>query len=128
MDLRSPALSASRSTASPPDGGFDEFYASTFASLVVQLTAYTRNQVEAQDAVQEAFVRAWPRWERLSSYEDPAAWVRRVAWNLATSRWRRGRVALRAMLTSRADHVLPAGPERVDLERALATLPGQQRR
>ena len=40
---------------------FAEFYAASFQRLVGQLYAMTGDQCEAQDAVQEAFVRAWAR-------------------------------------------------------------------
>ena len=43
---------------------------------------------ETQDLVQEAFIRAWKRWDRIRRYDDPVAWVRRVAWNLAMTRHR----------------------------------------
>lgn len=35
----------------------------------------------AEDAVQEAFAQAHIHWKRISRYDDPAAWVRRVALN-----------------------------------------------
>ena len=57
---------------------FDDFYAANYADLVVQIYAYFGDRQEAQDVVQEAFTRALARWRRLSGYEDPAAWVRRV--------------------------------------------------
>ena len=48
----------------------------------MQLAAYTGDRGQAQDLVQEAFCRAFARWDRLAGYDDPLAWVRRVAWNL----------------------------------------------
>jgi RNA polymerase sigma-70 factor (ECF subfamily) len=44
---------------------------------------------EAEDVAQEAFLRAWRLWPSISRYDDPVGWVRRVAWNLASSRLRR---------------------------------------
>src|SRR5256885_14407346 len=79
---------------SPRPDDFSEFYAAHFHSLTVQLFAHTGDLSEAQDVVQEAFCRALARWSRLVTYDDPVAWVRRVAWNLATSRWRRVRTAV----------------------------------
>jgi hypothetical protein len=56
--------------------------------------------------------------------------VRRVAWNLATSRWRRARVAARFARAhaDRAERAPSPGPERVALAAALANLPAQHRR
>jgi RNA polymerase sigma-70 factor, ECF subfamily len=71
--------------------GFDEFYVESRDRLVRQVAALTGDPVEALDHVQEAFIRAWTRWDRISGYDDPEAWVRRVACNQAVSKWRRAR-------------------------------------
>lgn len=68
------------------DESFDSFYAAQFQPLTLQLYAYTADVSLAQDAVQEAFTRAWPRWDTLLGYDNPAAWIRRVAMNVAMSR------------------------------------------
>jgi RNA polymerase sigma-70 factor (ECF subfamily) len=107
---------------------FDDFYGAHFGALVSQLRAGTNDLAEAQDVVQEAFCRAWGRWDRLSGYDDPLGWVRRVAWNLAISRWRRARTALRFLAFQRPQHAAGPGPERLDLDAALARLPINQRR
>jgi RNA polymerase sigma-70 factor (ECF subfamily) len=118
-------------TDSGPPGantGFDEFYAACFRPLTTQLYAYTGDMAAAQDVVQDAFCRALTRWKRVAELDDPAGWVRRVAWNLATSRWRRARTAMAFARRHREEHVAEPGPDRVALAAALATLPEQQRR
>ena len=109
---------------------FDDVYAAHFADLTVQLYAYFGDRQEAQDVVQEAFCRAYSRWKTVSRYDDPVAWIRRVAWNLAVSRWRRARTALTFLRRQRpGDAELDGpGPDRVALVTALATLPPTQRR
>ncbi|MEV4496660.1 SigE family RNA polymerase sigma factor [Micromonospora arborensis] len=107
---------------------FDEFYHAHFRGLVVQLTAYTGDRGQAQDLVQEAFCRAYARWDRLARYEDPLAWVRKVAWNLGHNRWRRLRTAQTWLLRQRETHVAEPSPDRVALDTALAKLPPKQRR
>lgn len=109
---------------------FDELYAAHFGDLTVQLYAYFGDRQEAQDVVQEAFCRALARWRTVARYDDPVAWVRRVAWNLALSKWRRARTALTFLRKQHgADiHLDGPGPERVALVAALATLPAQYRR
>jgi RNA polymerase sigma-70 factor (ECF subfamily) len=108
--------------------GFDDFYAVHFPVLTVQLAAYLGDVTEAQDVVQEAFLRAWSRWERLETYDEPVTWVRRVAWNIATSRWRRMRTAASFLHRQRVGVVEGPSPDRVALDRALAALPDNQRR
>jgi RNA polymerase sigma-70 factor, ECF subfamily len=109
---------------------FDDVYAAHYADLTVQLYAYFGDRQEAQDVVQEAFCRALARWRTVATYDDPVAWVRRVAWNLAVSRWRRARTALNFVHRQRRVEPQLEGPsaERVALVAALATLPAAQRR
>ena len=106
---------------------FKEIYAAHFVSLTTQLCAYLGDRQEAQDVVQEAFCRALQRWPRLRGYDDPVAWVRRVAWNLATSHTRRLRVAAAFRRRQRGEHHPPPGPDRVVLIAALRELPERQR-
>jgi RNA polymerase sigma-70 factor (ECF subfamily) len=108
---------------------FDAFYLANFERFIVQLHAYTADMSTAQDVVQEAFARALQRWPRVSTYDNPEAWVRRVAWNLATSNWRRIARFNTFMRKQTAErHVAEPSPDRVMLVRALATLPESQRR
>ncbi len=106
----------------------EEFYAAHAHELTLQLFAYTGSLVAAEDVVQEAFCRAIPRWDRLSRYDDPAGWVRRVAWNLATSRWRSIRTAARLRTRLSNEPVPGPNPDRVALIAALRTLPATHRR
>ncbi|MFF5071428.1 SigE family RNA polymerase sigma factor [Micromonospora olivasterospora] len=108
--------------------GFDEVYRRHFQPLVVQLYTFVGDLGEAQDLVQEAFSRAWPRWHRISRYDDPVGWVRRVAWNAAASRWRRLRTARLFQQRQRLESVDGPGPDRVALAAALRALPADQRR
>jgi RNA polymerase sigma-70 factor (ECF subfamily) len=73
----------------PGGPAFEQVYRSSYATLVGQLFLLTASRAEAEDVVQEAFARLWAGWRDLHGYDNPAAWVRRVAINLAISRWRR---------------------------------------
>jgi RNA polymerase sigma-70 factor, ECF subfamily len=109
--------------------GYAEVYQHGYGPLCNQLFAYLGDREEAQDVVQEAYLRAWQQWRKVSGYDDPLAWVRRVAWNLATSRFRRLAVAARHLRRHRPDEAIEAiGPEHVALVAALRTLPMQPRR
>ncbi|SBT49871.1 RNA polymerase sigma factor [Micromonospora auratinigra] len=112
--------------AAPVD--FTDFYRAHFHRIAVQLYAYLGDHAEAQDLTQEAFCRTLERWDRVSGYGDPSAFVRRVAWNLATSRLRRVRTAVRHLARQREEHTPGPEPDRVALTRALADLPTNQRR
>lgn len=104
---------------------FDAFYAASRDRLVVQVAALTGDPVEAADHVQEAFVRAWSRWSRVGDLDDPEGWVRRVAHNLAVSRWRRAR---RLVLGGLADERETQWDEtQLDVLAALRTLPRRER-
>jgi RNA polymerase sigma-70 factor, ECF subfamily len=87
-----------------------------------QINAYVGDLAEAQDLVQEAFTRAIARWDKIARYDDPASWVRKVAWHLATSRWRRQRTASAFLHRQREVHITGPSPDRVALTAALATL------
>jgi RNA polymerase sigma-70 factor (ECF subfamily) len=112
-------------TVGPHD--FNALYAAHYTSLTTQLYAYFGDRHEAQDVVQEAFCRALARWRQLDRYDDPVAWVRRVAWNLATSNVRRLRIAAAFRHRHRPEHASAPDPGRVALFAALRTLPPRQR-
>lgn len=110
------------------EAGFAEFYHASYRRLAAQVYAYVGSAAEAEDAVQEAYLRAWRRWSVVSRYDDPVAWVRRVAWNLATSHLRRLATAARVLRRQRpADPVAALSPNHVALVAALRTLPPRQR-
>jgi RNA polymerase sigma-70 factor, ECF subfamily len=107
-----------------PSADFAALYQGRFSDLAGQLYAFTGDRSETHDLVQEAFTRAWQRWDTVGRYEDPVAWVRRVAWNLALSRLRRLRVVRRANARlQEPSNVAAAGPDRVALISALRRIP-----
>jgi RNA polymerase sigma factor (sigma-70 family) len=69
-------------------GAFAAFYDAQHASVLIAVRATLGDAQLADDAVDEAFVRAAERWSTVRDHERPAAWVYRVAINWATS-WRR---------------------------------------
>jgi len=108
---------------------FTEFYAASFGRLVGQLYAMTGDQADAQDAVQEAFIRAWTHRGKLESGGSPEAWVRSTAWRIAVSRWHRARIG-RSLVRAQPRPATAdgPGPDRVALVAALRKLPAEQRR
>lgn len=107
---------------------FDDFYAANVRPLTSQIYAYIGDRAEAEDLVAEAFCRALARWKKVREYQNPGAWVRRVAWNLATSKLRRRSVVQRFLNRQREAHGSPPDGDRVDLMRALAAIAPNHRK
>jgi RNA polymerase sigma-70 factor, ECF subfamily len=108
---------------------FDAFYHATNRRLLHQMYAMTGNLADAQDCVQEAYARAWQHWKSVQQADDPAAWVRTVAWRIAASRWRKARNGVRALVRNGPpDHAQPPSPDHVALVSALKEIPAEQRR
>ena len=108
---------------------FDDFYAASFQRITGQVYAMIGSRDEAQECVQEAFVRAWAHRKRLERAEHPEAWVRTTAYRLAVSRWRRtvrGRRPADRALGS-ALEAAPPSEAHVALVAALRQLPEAQR-
>jgi RNA polymerase sigma-70 factor (ECF subfamily) len=101
-----------------------------YGRLVRALTVVAGSRELASDAVQEAFVKAHLHWRRVQHYDDPVAWIRRVAINKLRDehrRTRRKRAAVQRM------EARPAQPDEADAWHSdevatwLASLPRQQR-
>jgi RNA polymerase sigma-70 factor, ECF subfamily len=113
-------------TANP---GFEAFYESNFGR-VFSVARALAGQDEAFDIAQEAFVRTWQHWDRISRYDEPSAFTHRVVCNLARNR-ARGIARLRSAIV-RISFVGPQGsfgdPDlRIDAAAALLSLPLRQR-
>jgi RNA polymerase sigma-70 factor (ECF subfamily) len=82
----------------------------------------------AEDATQDAFAQAWARWGRISRYDNPGAWVRRVAINKLRNAHRsriRGEAAMGRLSTETSTAPLPE--TNPDLIIGLQRLPYKQR-
>lgn len=110
--------------------GWEQLYAAQYRRLVALVASVAGSRVEAEEAVQEAFVRALGLTGRRAVVDDPEAWLYRVAVNVIRSRARRRsiarRVAQRFPQRYEADH--GGDPEsRLVLLTALRQLPFAQR-
>ena len=132
-------------STSTPDRAFDAWAAERGRALLTFATAVTGNRESAHDAVQDALVAVFVRWNRLIAKGDPDAYARRVIINRHISWWRR--LGRRERLTAfgvdhgtdRAGAVSspggsppePPGDQRIAdadvARRLLATLPARQR-
>lgn len=72
----------------------------------------TRNSAEAEDIVQETFLRVLRHQNKLGEIRDARVWLVRIAWNLALDRKRRSKTR----------------PETEDIADLVRTLPSAERR
>ncbi|MBO4160578.1 MULTISPECIES: RNA polymerase sigma factor [Micromonospora] len=108
---------------------FDAFYASSAQRVLGQVYAMLGSRTEAEDAVAEAYARAWSRWATVRECDSPEAWVRKVAYRVAVSAWRK---AVNRVTAHRREatgqQVEPVSVDHVVLVDALRHIPSEQRR
>jgi len=111
------------SLAGPPE--FDELFRHEYPLVVGSLSLVLGDRSAAEDVAQDAFAQLLLHWRKVSRYERPGAWVRRVALRMAL-RWRTRRAAeTQALRLVDAPAARPAPDP--DLLRALRELPAIQR-
>jgi RNA polymerase sigma-70 factor (ECF subfamily) len=62
---------------------FEDFFRREYSALVALAAAVSRCPHTAEDLAQEAMLRARRHWDRISAFDKPEAWVRRVTINLS---------------------------------------------
>lgn len=109
--------------------GFDEFVAARGQAMQRFGYLLTSDWALAEDLVQTALARAYPRWSRINS-DDPEAYVRKAMVNTWSSWWRR---RWRGEVPTESLPDVAAGDQYADVDRrhavmgALAGLPPRQR-
>lgn len=109
-------------------GRFEVFYREEYAAVVALVYGLSGSAWAAEDLAQDAFLRAHNDWERVGKMTAPSAWVKRVALNLAVSRYRRIRseAAARLRLTPEAASLQPPTAESQAFWREVRRLPQRQ--
>jgi RNA polymerase sigma factor (sigma-70 family) len=112
-------------------GESDEFrwlFVAEYPAVVRTAFLILHDYARAEEIAQDAFVQLLRHWSRVSRYESPDAWVRRVAIRLAV---RDAKREARRSLLIRRDARGPTAPASdavdIDLLAAIRTLPVQQR-
>jgi RNA polymerase sigma-70 factor (ECF subfamily) len=105
---------------------FDALFVEWYPRLVARLASAGGDLHEASDAVQDAFVQAYERWQSVGAYERPEAWIQRVALHRLIDR-RRKRDRTRSLIERL--RIVPVAPpaEPSDVAAAVARLPPGQR-
>ncbi len=89
---------------------FERWYERHHPRLVASVGAVFADDELAADAADEAIVRAYERWDRVSVMASPEGWAYRVAINVARRRLRRRGLEHRLLLRSRPEpSPAPAG-------------------
>lgn len=106
---------------------FEAFFGEHYESVVRGLSVAFREPLLAEEAAQEAFTRAYTRWERVSGMERPAGWVYVVAVRVARRR-RRDLLGDAANRPGAAERDLALEVvDRVTMQAAIERLPNRQR-
>ena len=108
------------------DDEFTWFFHAEYPQVVRTVHLILRDPGLAEDVAQEAFLTLYARWPRISRYERPDLWVRRIAIRLAVRAARRE--GTRAQRERGAPAPVPDPPPAdPDLMQAIRTLPPSQR-
>jgi RNA polymerase sigma-70 factor (ECF subfamily) len=84
-----------RQTVEP---SFEEFFRSTRGRLFTALVVMTGDRAEAEELLQDAFLKVWERWERVAGMDNPTGFLYRVSINLYRKRLRRAALAIRKVV------------------------------
>jgi RNA polymerase sigma-70 factor (ECF subfamily) len=107
---------------------FEDFYEIEHGPLFGALVLITGNRHEAEDVMQDAFLRIWERWHLVQSLANPTGYLYRTAMNSFRMRRRRALVAARhAIRRMRTTRELEEAEARHEVDRGLAVMPPRQR-
>jgi RNA polymerase sigma-70 factor, ECF subfamily len=126
--LRQVAVAAAQEAPVDELPNFDLFFEEHRRRLFGAFCLITGNHHEAEEIVQDAFLKAWERWDRVGGLDDPVGFVFTTAMNLFRNRARRAALAVRKTMiaTLRTDD-LTAVDDRMELIAVLHALTPRQR-
>ena len=87
-----PAFALAWEWAVGAEDEYAAFYRAEFAHVVRTSYLVVHDRERAEDVTQEAFIQLLAHWNKVSRYERPEAWVRRVAIRIASRSARRERL------------------------------------
>jgi RNA polymerase sigma factor (sigma-70 family) len=97
---------ASEADAASTAEAFEAFFDAERGRLLGALIVMTGNRGEAEELLQDAFLKVWERWDQVVAMENPTGYLYRTALNLNRRHLRRASVAMRKSL-----NLLPAVDE-----------------
>jgi RNA polymerase sigma factor (sigma-70 family) len=128
-DARDPAVPLLALDAIPASPAFEVFYRREYPAVVALAYALCGRRDLAEDVAQEALLITHRRWSEVRDYEQPGAFVRRVAVNMSYSQRRRlaaeGRAVARLAVRARTSEVTDEPPD-AEFWGAVRSLPARQ--
>jgi RNA polymerase sigma-70 factor, ECF subfamily len=107
---------------------FEEFFELEQERLLRLLWMVTGSLQEAEDIVQDAFLRVWERWHEISSMESPTGYLHHAAMNIFRNRYRRAKLGIRKIVGSDPPvDAFGSADDRISVSSALASLTSRQR-
>jgi RNA polymerase sigma-70 factor (ECF subfamily) len=128
LPVRSSPSDGVKENAVAEAAGFQTFIQQYRGRVFGAMCLVTGNAQEAEEIAQDAFLRLWERWDKVSKLEDPTGYLFRTAMNVFRNRARRAAVAVRKSfgLLHPSDE-LAAVEDRDDMIRAMRDLTPHQR-
>jgi RNA polymerase sigma factor (sigma-70 family) len=107
---------------------FEDLFLDVHDRLHRALYFITGSSADAEELMQDAFLKLWKRWDRIDKIDDPVAYLFRVALNGFRMRARRARTAARKLMpAASARDPFDDVNVREDLRRLLRGFPPRQR-
>jgi RNA polymerase sigma factor (sigma-70 family) len=107
------------------DAEYARFFSDEFPAVTRVVHGILRDRGRAEEIAQDAFLQLLLNWNKVSRYERPDAWVRRVAIRLAMRSLRRDRML--GLLHLSLPRTVEEAPRDLDVHDAIGRLPGSQR-
>lgn len=108
------------------DVAYETLFHAEYAGLVRLATLISGDRDLGREVTQEAFTRLWMHWPRVSRYDRPGAWLRRVTIRLAV-RARPRPVVVDDRSSATGEVGSGAADTVLDVRRAVLSLPAGQR-
>lgn len=107
---------------------FEDFFESEHARLFGALCLVTGSRHEAEEIMQDAFLRLWERWDRVCGLGDPSAYLFQTAMNVFRNRYRRAALGVRRTFSrAPSEDAFATVEDRDTVVRALRDLTSDQR-
>jgi len=128
VDVPSSLVSARAPEVADVARSFESFYEAESRTLFRRLWLVTGNRAEAEEIMQDAFLKLWEHWDHTQDLDDRTAYLYRTAMNVFRRRYQRAMMAAkRALGVGPAVDEFAIADDRHIVRKALAQLSPRQR-